>query len=175
MGFRRTKRIKKEEFSKSRAAIRNKSAFDNKIEVIQSFPKDTVIASLDNDFFASLEDSNGNKMNQSGLIALGKESDHSLNNTSAYIKGVKEFHLEPSRLINLFKEKPNLKANTIVAVSNSNHDGASSLQEHYKLFENEHGSLDGVRRSIYRLSDAIFSGNPADREFFLGKNLGAMK
>ena len=46
------------------------------------------------------------------------------------------------------------------------------MQEHYKLFENEPGSLDEVRSNIYTLSDAIFSGNPRDREFFLGKKSG---
>jgi hypothetical protein len=45
-------------------------------------------------------------------------------------------HLEPSNLIKLFKDKSELKENTIIAVSNSNSDGVSALQEHYKFFEN---------------------------------------
>ena len=130
------------------------------------------MAKLENDFFASLEDSGGNKMNRAGFIALGKNSDASLDDDGAYKKGIQEFHLEPSKLINLFKDKPELKENTIIAVSNSNSDGASALQEHYKLFENETGSLDAVRSNIYKLSDAIFSGNPSDREFFLGEKNG---
>jgi hypothetical protein len=100
-------------------------------------PDETFLGQLENDFFNSLEDSGGNKMNRAGFIALGKNSDIDLDNEGAYKKGVKEFHLEPSKLIKLFKDKPSLKENTIIAVSNSNNDGASALQEHYKLFENE--------------------------------------
>ncbi|MDQ6956963.1 MAG: hypothetical protein Q9M21_07190 [Mariprofundaceae bacterium] len=135
-------------------------------------PDATFLAKLENDFCASLEDSGGNKMNRAGFIALGKNSNASLDNDGAYKKGIEEFHLEPSKLIKLFKDKPELKENTIIAVSNSNSDGASALQEHYKLFENETGSLDAVRSNIYKLSDAIFSGNPSDREFFTGEKNG---
>lgn len=135
-------------------------------------PDDSFLETLENDFFGSLEDSGGNKMNRAGLITLGKASDSSLNDEGAYKKGVEEFHIEPSNLIKLLKDKPELKENAIIVVSNSNNDGASALQEHYKLFENETGSLNAVRRNIYKLSDAIFSGNPKDREFFLGEKNG---
>jgi len=135
-------------------------------------PDDGFLGALENDFFGSLEDSGGNKMNRLGLISLGKEGDSTLNDIAAYKKGVEEYHLEPSKLIKLFKDKPGLKENVIIAVSNSNKDGASALQEHYKLFENETGSLDAVRSNIYKLSDAVFSGNPSDKEFFLGEKKG---
>ncbi|CAC9654854.1 TrlF family AAA-like ATPase [bacterium endosymbiont of Bathymodiolus sp. 5 South] len=135
-------------------------------------PDDTFLDKLGNDFFASLDDSGSNKMNRAGLIALGKNSNDSLNDDGAYKKGIELFHLEPSKLIKLLKDKLELKENTIVAVSNSNSDGVSALQKHYKLFENEAGSLDAVRSNIYKLSDAIFSGNPDDREFFLGEKNG---
>ena len=135
-------------------------------------PDATFLDKLENDFFASLEDSGGNKMNRAGLIALGKNSDASLDDNGAYKKGIESFHLEPSKLDKLLKDKPELKENTIIAVSNSTSDGVSALQKHYKLFENEAGSLDAVRSNIYKLSDAIFSGNPSDREFFLGEKNG---
>jgi predicted ATPase len=130
---------------------------------------------LENDFFGSLEDSNGNKMNYAGFIVLGKSSDTNLDNDSALKKGIDKFHLEPSKLIKLFKDKPKLKENTIIAVSNSSDDGVSALQKHYKSFENETGSLGAVRSNIYKLSDAIFSGNPQDRKFFLGEKDGCDK
>ena len=135
-------------------------------------PDEVFLAKLENDFFASLDDSGGNKMNRAGFIALGRNSDDRLNDDGAYKKGIEGFHLEPSSLIKLFKDKPELKENTIIAVSNSNSDGVSALQKHYKIFENERGSLNEVRRNIYKLSDAIFSGNPRDREFFLGEKNG---
>ncbi|KPA11754.1 DNA repair ATPase, partial [Candidatus Magnetomorum sp. HK-1] len=135
-------------------------------------PDENFLGQLENDFFSSLEDSAGSKMNRSGFIGLGKSSDNSLSDNAAYKKGIEEFHLEPSILIKLFKEKSGLKENTIIAVSNSNNDGASALQEHYKLFENETGSLDAVRKNIYELSGAIFSGNPSDKGFFIGEKNG---
>ncbi|VVH65366.1 ATPase involved in DNA repair, partial [uncultured Gammaproteobacteria bacterium] len=136
-------------------------------------PDTTFLAKLENDFFASLEDSGGNKMNRAGLIALGKNSDDdNLDDNGAYKKGIEKFHLEPSKLISLFKDKPELKENTIIAVSNSSKDGASALQKHYELFENELGTLYAVRNNIYKLSEAVFSANPTDRDFFLGERSG---
>ena len=136
-------------------------------------PDSDFLKSLENIFFGSLEDSDGNKMNKSGLISLGKSSKKKLNDDEAYKEGVKVFHLDISSLIKLFKANPNLKENTMIVVSNGK-DGVSSLRQHYDLFENEMGSLSAVRRNIYRLSDAIFSGNPKDCSFFLGekKNCG---
>ncbi|RLD13559.1 hypothetical protein DRI50_06915 [candidate division KSB1 bacterium] len=135
-------------------------------------PDETFLSQIENDFFNSLEDSGGNKMNRTGFIALGKSSDSSLDDDGACKKGIEGFHLEPSKLIKLFKDKLSLKENTLIAVSNSKNDGASALQKHYTLFENETGSLDSVRSNIYKLSDAIFSGNPNDRYFFLGEKNG---
>ncbi len=135
-------------------------------------PDSSFLETLENDFFGSLEDSGGNKMNHAGFVTLGKASNSNLNDEGAYKKGVEGFHIEPSSLIKLFKDKPKLKENAIIVVSNSNNDGASALQGHYKLFENETGSLDAVRRNIYQLSDAIFSGNSNDVEFFLGDKNG---
>jgi len=135
-------------------------------------PDENFLVKLENDFFGSLEDSGGNKMNRAGFITLGKISDANLSDDSAYKKGVGEFHLEPSNLRKLFNNNVGLKENTIIAVSNSNNDGASALENHYELFKNEAGSLDAVRRNIYELSNAIFSGNPNDREFFLGEKNG---
>jgi hypothetical protein len=76
-------------------------------------PDDTFLDKLENDFFASLDDSGGNKMNRAGLIALGKNSNDNLNDDDAYKKGIESFHLEPSKLIQLLKDKLGLKENTI--------------------------------------------------------------
>lgn len=54
----------------------------------------------------------------------------------------------------------------VVIVSNSSIDGASSFQKHYDLFESEQGSLDAVRRTIYQISECIFSGNPRGQRLF---------
>ncbi|MGZ3756240.1 MAG: hypothetical protein ACXVAY_14195 [Mucilaginibacter sp.] len=64
-----------------------------------------------------------------------------------------------------------LKNNVLIIVSNSNKDGNSGLQKHYDMFEGDPSALDGVRRTIYMLSNAIFSGNQKDVDYFLGKRL----
>lgn len=131
-------------------------------------PDPDFLSSLTNDFFNSLKDSNGNQMNKQGFIDLGYQSISGIEENEAYKKGIETYHVDLSTLVEIFKSKPNLRDNTLVVVSNSNNDGASGLQAHYKHFENELGSLEAVRRNIYHLSDAVFSGNPKDREFFLG-------
>ena len=68
-----------------------------------------------------------------------------------------------------FVQNSEIEENSIVVVSNSSSDGASGLQKHYDLFENEDGGLDGVRKTIYEISNAIFSANPKDIKFFLGR------
>ncbi len=136
-------------------------------------PEEDFLRKLDNDFFNSLEDSGENKMNRDGIIQVGKNNNGNLNGDAAYRVGVKTFHLEISALSKLFKKKSYLKENTIIVVSNSNKDGASAMQKHYSLFEGDSGAADDIRSNIYKLSDAIFSGNSDDRTFFLGLKDGS--
>ena len=135
-------------------------------------PDKKFLSSLENDFFSSLEESGGYKMNKDGIISLGRGSESDVSDDRAYKKGINTFHLDPGQLRELFNKHTVLEANTIIAVSNSSNDGASGLQEHYRLFENEPGSTSEIRRTIYKLSNAIFSGNLQDRDFFLGKKEG---
>jgi len=129
------------------------------------------VSKLSNDFFSTLECSSGgrkHKMNKDGLINFGKELGET-DDELAYKKGLNNFVVSHSDLQKLLDENYELKNNTIVIVSNSNQDGASAIQKHYDLFENEqHSSLDGVRQAIYKLSNMIFSSNDNDRKFFLG-------
>ncbi|HAB50600.1 MAG: hypothetical protein A2315_00545 [Ignavibacteria bacterium RIFOXYB2_FULL_35_12] len=124
-------------------------------------------ASLENNFFGSIEYSAGSgkkyKMNRQGLIDLGKSLDSSLDDETAYKKGVDSFVVTHSDLQKLLDENRGFRENVIVAVSNSNKDGASAFQKHYDLFEDvAAGSLDAVRKSIYSISDCIFSSNEED-------------
>jgi len=133
------------------------------------------IESLDNDFFTSIEHSTGSgkkyKMNRQGMIELGKDLEPSLDEGEAYKRGINSFVVTVSDLQKLLDENRKFRENTIVVVSNSNNDGASGLQKHYDMFENEKGSLDGVRKAIYSLSDLIFSSNKKDINYFLGKKI----
>ena len=129
----------------------------------------TYINSLDNDFFSSIENQEHFKMNYQGILDYGKSLDSNLDGKNAYIKGVDNFVISVNDLKNIVETKKGFKENSIIVVSNSNNDGNSGLQKHYELFENEPGSLDGVRKSIYYLSNAIFSSNPKDKLYFLGQ------
>jgi len=121
-------------------------------------------ASLENNFFGSIEYSAGSgkkyKMNRQGLIDLGKSLISSLDNETAYQKGIDSFVVTHSDLQKLLDENRYFRENVIVVVSNSNKDGASAFQKHYDLFEDMGvGSLDAVRKSIYSISDCVFSSN----------------
>jgi ABC-type cobalamin/Fe3+-siderophores transport system ATPase subunit len=133
------------------------------------------ISNLDNDFFNTLKYVGGSQdylMNRQGIVSLGKSLDSSItDDNSAYKKGVDNFVVSYENLKKLLTNNPNLRENIIIVVSNSSNDGASAIQKHYDLFENENGSLDGVRKTIYQISDCIFSGNENDTIFFAGKNL----
>ncbi len=131
------------------------------------------IDNIDDDFFSSIEMSVGQqvyKMNNSGLIKLGKSINQNLEEQDLLKEGIKRFVVAPESIINLLKNKPELKNNTLVIVSNSNNDGASAFQQHYDFFEGESKeSLDEVRKSIYHLSDMIFSSNEGDKKYFIGE------
>lgn len=132
------------------------------------------VLNLDNDFFNTLKYVGGSQdylMNRQGIISLGKSLDSSItDDNSAYKKGVDNFVVSHENLKKLLTNNPNLRENIIIVVSNSSNDGASAIQKHYDLFENENGSLDGVRKTIYQISDCIFSSNENDTKFFAGKN-----
>lgn len=132
------------------------------------------VKKLDNDFFNVLEFSSGKrkyKMNKEGIENFG----HSLNNNltgkeEQYKKGLNNFVVSHERLQDLIKENDDFRENTLLVVSNSNKDGASALQKHYNFFEKaDSSSLDGVRRSIYCISQLIFSSNEEDKKYFLGQ------
>lgn len=126
---------------------------------------------LDDDFFSTVSHVSHDqeyKMNRSGIIRLGKSLDPSLTDDTAYKKGIENFVVSHDSFKKLLTTNINLRNNLITVVSNSNKDGASALQQHFDLFETEGGSLDAIRATIYNLSQCIFSGNPNDREYFLG-------
>ena len=133
------------------------------------------VAELGNDFFNTLEyvgSTQDFKMNKQGIISFGKSLDNSIiDDNSAYKKGADNFVVSHENLKKLLSNNTNLRENVIIVVSNSSNDGASAIQKHYDLFENENGSLDGVRKTIYQISDCIFSSNENDTKFFAGKNV----
>jgi predicted ATPase len=130
------------------------------------------VLDLENDFFSHIENQDGNKMNRYGITAYGKSLDSSIIDANKqYEKGIENFVIDLKSLKDLISTNRKFRDNTLLVVSNSNKDGASAVQKHYDLFENENGSLDGLRKSIYYISDAIFSGSLKDIKYFIGKRL----
>lgn len=134
------------------------------------------VDSLENNFFGSIEHSGGGrkkfKMNRQGMIDLGKSIDPNFDDDEAYIQGVSTFVVTHESLQELKDSNKDFAENVIIAVSNSNNDGASGLQKHYDLFEGTTmSSLDGVRKAIYKISDCIFSSNPKDADYFVGRGV----
>ena len=128
------------------------------------------VTKLENDFFGELKNQDNFKMNRQGIIDYGKKLKPNItDNGIAYKEGINKFALDVKTIKNLLDKNSEIEENSIVIVSNSSNDGASGLQKHYDLFENEDGGLDGVRKTIYEISDAIFSANPKDIKFFLGR------
>ncbi|RED38153.1 hypothetical protein DFQ10_1131 [Winogradskyella eximia] len=127
---------------------------------------------LHNDFFGTIENQDSFKMNRQGLISYGKTLKPEITDENAlYTEGLNNFAIDPKSLKTLLDKNRNFRENTITVVSNSNKDGNSGLQKHYTLFEGDEGSLDGVRKTIYKISNAIFSTNEKDVKYFLGKRL----
>nr|WP_294285462.1 hypothetical protein [uncultured Chryseobacterium sp.] len=130
------------------------------------------VVHLENDFFGHIQNQEGKKMNRHGLIDYGRELDTDLQTDDhRYKKGIDNFVIDLKSLKELIANNRRFKENCIFVVSNSNNDGASGIQKHYDLFENEDGSLDGLRTSIYKISNCIFSTNLKDINYFLGKRL----
>lgn len=134
-------------------------------------PEEEFINYLDNNFFGKLKCGGNYLMNRRGIIEYGKSllgNDQKLDDDTLYEKGKDNFHLEISQIEDVLKDKK-IADNAVVVVCNSKTDGASAFQEHYDLFEGEPGSLDGIRRNIYHISDMVFSSNEGDRKYFLGQ------
>lgn len=124
-----------------------------------------VVQDLENKFFRNLKyDYRGESYSctREDLIKLGREfrNDASLAENIAYCEGVNQFKTDINKLRAILSNSKLLKENVIVVVPNSNNDGNSGIQE---------CSMASTREEIYRFADCIFSSNPKDSLFFLGK------
>lgn len=130
------------------------------------------VSNLDHDFFSTILNQDRHQMNRMGFIRYGESLKPLITDENLLFKeGINNFVIDPKSIKELIDKNSNFKNNTIIVVSNSSNDGNSGLQKHYDLFEGEQSSLDGVRRTIYNISNAIFSTNPKDIKYFLGKRL----
>jgi hypothetical protein len=93
------------------------------------------------------------------LIALGKAIDSKAKDDGAALElGVTQFKIDFSAFRKWYESEPWLKANSIV-VADAGNDGLSGF---YK-----EGAWAGWRDEITRFSQALFSGRPGERDFWL--------
>ena len=105
------------------------------------------------------------------LTRLGRDyvNDQGLDSQVARKKGAEQFVVAFNSLQNLFKADPDLRARTIIVVSNNSSDGTSGLVQHRDFFvQTGDCQLNATRQAIYQLADAIFSANPSDISYFSG-------
>lgn len=128
---------------------------------------------IEDRFLSNLSFSHGStsyNASRQSLIRLGRtqKGNQSLSELEAQKAGIEVFVISPDVLRAVFEKDPDLRQNTVVVVANKDGDGVSGIVKHEEYFTSAGSQLDAVRESIYQLSDAIFSSNDGDRNYFLG-------
>ncbi len=97
---------------------------------------------------------------EADLIRLGKVADASIkDDRKALAHGATQFRVSFDGLRNAFKESAWARDNILIAVAGAKGDGTSGLQQ---------VADKTIRQEIEKFSHIIFSGSPAQREFWLG-------
>ncbi|SHF82297.1 TrlF family AAA-like ATPase [Chryseobacterium vrystaatense] len=127
------------------------------------------VPSLNNSFFNKLQNIDGYLMNEQGFIDYAKHLDPKIHVDAQYKYGLDNYNIEVGEIKKLITNNKELRENSIVAVSSKSNDGVSGLKDYYSEFESEGGSLLGTIKSIYKLTQIVFSGAPSDKDYFIGK------
>lgn len=107
-------------------------------------------------------DGNVYRCDEEGITRFARAADPSIQDTqAAYRYGINEFKIEFNDFRRWYEQDRWLRDNTVVAISNKERDGVSGLPK-------EHG-FGATIEEMFRFTRAIFSGNPSDREFWLGR------
>lgn len=131
-----------------------------------------LIDQLESRFFSKLKFKYHNtnfNASKEDLIRLGNIIDENLNRQNAYKKGIEMFVGSPDSISKVFDEDMDLRENVIIGVSNSSRDGVSGIVNHSDYITGASSQLTATRQAIYKFADIIFSANPSDINFFLGK------
>ncbi|MEX2305131.1 MAG: hypothetical protein WD595_02965 [Waddliaceae bacterium] len=132
------------------------------------------VTQLDERIHSKLSMKNGSTTytaTKDSLVRLGKSINSRLSDEDAYKEGARKFVVDFDSFKTVFDNDQELREHCIIVVSNSSNDGASGVTQHSSFLEGDVSDLDVKRQSIYKLSDAIFSANPKDREYFLGNGV----
>ncbi|MFP4029472.1 MAG: TrlF family AAA-like ATPase [Candidatus Brocadiia bacterium] len=96
------------------------------------------------------------------LIRLGQDyqGNDGLDERAAFRVGAEQFKVKCQDIKEIVRSNADLREQTLIGIPNSSYDGASGFQS---------SSLTATRRDLYQMADFIFSGNPNDRKYFLGR------
>lgn len=136
----------------------------------------SIVDQLETRFFSQLKIDIGGKLYhpvKSELIALGKTKLPDQTDEKALLKeGVELFVISKDAIDAVMKADPDLRNHVLIGVSNSSTDGLSGVgrNEIYKIGTGS--QVEAIVDSIFKMSDFIFSGNPGDIQYFLGKKNG---
>lgn len=148
-------------------------ANDSPINIHFIFNPD-IVDSLESRFFSKLSMSFSTtdySAAKDELIRLGKKSDDTLDDNTAYKKGIELFVPELSTIKKVFENDQELRNNTLIFVSNSTGDGVSGAANHSDYITKDKSSqLTAFRQDIYNFVDGIFSAKPSDIKYFSGAN-----
>ncbi len=94
------------------------------------------------------------------LMRLGSKIDPSLSGRAALARGATQFKVSFEQLAELYRAIDWAKANMLVAVAGSEHDGTSGMR----------GESDGAQRQeVERFAHIIFASGASQRDFWLGR------
>lgn len=98
---------------------------------------------------------------KSDLIRLGKASESSIkDDRTALAEGATQFKVNFDTLRKAFKESAWANGNILIAIAGGEGDGTSGVRQ---------AADKTIRQELEKFADIIFSSNPAQREFWLGK------
>lgn len=104
--------------------------------------------------------------------------DEELDDFAALRAGIAGYIVSIDCIRDIFKHDQALRNECIIVVANGN-DGLSGVRQREDAkAAGQMSQVEGLVDSIYQFSDAVFSGNPGDAAFFLGKkslNLEALR
>ena len=104
------------------------------------------------------------RCDRSDLIRLGKAYDKSIqDDVIALQAGTNQFKVNPDQLRAEWKRSTWVQDNVLVAVAASSNDGTAGLQGD--------SSLATLRKEIEKFAHVIFSSQPKQREFWLGRGI----
>lgn len=139
-----------------------------------------IVDEIDERFFGKLSfeyNCNSYSATKAQLVSLGRaySGNVTLDEEEACRVASLQYVISFDTLAKVFKNDLELRKNTIIVVSNKSSDGASGTRTHSDYFVGNVSQLDATRRSIYQLSDMIFSSNQSDLDYFLGKGADNME